>query len=163
MRRKALKKYLFLLVLGGFLFFASPVFSKSIDFSFKSYQGKVYRLSDFRGKYVLLNLFATYCPPCLGELQVLEKVSKRCGSKVKVISLLLDWQSAPLLSQLINTGRVNYLIGLANDQVLNAFPDFDTTPTTYLLNKKGERVEKIVGFTSYQDWIRLLQKYTSCN
>ncbi len=154
---------IFLFLFIGFLLFTPPAFSKSIDFSFKSYQGKVYKLSDFRGKYVLLNFFATYCPPCLGELQVLEKVSKKCGSKVKVISLLIDWQGAPLLSQLIDTGRLTYLIGLANDQVFKAFPDFDTTPTTYFLNKKGERVEKIVGFTSYQDWIKLINKYTSCN
>ncbi len=156
-------RVLFLFLFIGFLLFTTPAFSKSIDFSFKSYQGKVYRLSDFRGNYVLLNFFASYCPPCLGELQVLEKVSQRCGSKVKVISLLIDWQGAPLLSPLIETGKVTYLIGLASEEAFKAFPDFDTTPTTYLLNQKGERVKKIVGFTSYQDWIKLLQKYTSCN
>ena len=138
--------------------------ASSIDFTFYTPQGKRYSLSQFRGKYVLVNLFASYCPPCIVELGILNKISQSCNPKeLKIISLMVDTNDGFLLSKIVSARKLNYTVGLPTPKVFNVFPDFDITPTTYLIDKKGEKIQKFVGYKTYEEWLQILKKYVKCN
>jgi len=161
------KKFLiiFLLIISLNIFHSSGLMSSSIiNFEFYTYKGEKYNLQNFRGKYILLNLFTTYCPTCLVELNTLNKLNNTCKSDtLKIISLLVDREGIPLLPKIVTSHNLTYIVGIAPSNIFKIFPDFSITPTTYILNKKGSLVEKIVGYKNLKDWIKILNKYVSCN
>lgn len=152
------------LIFGILLFSQVSIDARTINFSFYTYDGKKYRLSDFNGKYILLNLFSSYCPPCMVELKVLQKLNDTCSNKgLQVISLMIDREGAPLLPKIVSSRNLTYPVGLANSEVFKIFNDFSTTPTTYLIDPKGTRLEKFVGFKNYEEWLKSLNQYVKCN
>lgn len=152
------------LILGILFFSYQALIARGINFSFYTHDGKKYSLSDFNGKYVLLNLFASYCPPCMVELKVFQKLNDTCGKKgLQVISLMIDREGAPLLPKIVSSRNLTYPVGLADSFILKIFSDFSITPTTYLLDPKGNRVEKFVGYKNYNEWIESLKQYVKCN
>lgn len=161
-----IKKVLFIF---AFLFIftfipSSALYSKTIDFSFSTYKGQKYKLSDFNGKYILINLFASYCPPCMIELKVLQKLHETCSARgLQVISLMIDKEGAPLLSRIVSSRNLTYPVGLANEEVFKIFKDFSITPTTYIVNPKGEIINKEVGYKNYNEWIKSLSAFVKCN
>ena len=161
------KKFLviFLLIISLNIFHSSGLMSSSIiNFEFYTYKGEKYNLQNLRGKYILLNLFTTYCPTCIVELNILNKLNNICKSdNLKIISLLVDREGIPLLPKIITSHNLTYTVGIAPSNIFKIFPDFSITPTTYILNKKGNLVEKIVGYKNLKDWIKILNKYVSCN
>ncbi|QER41746.1 TlpA family protein disulfide reductase [Thermodesulfobacterium sp. TA1] len=157
------KKWVLILI---FLFFISfsCVYASTLNFEYYTYQGAKQSLANHKGRYVLLNLFASYCPSCMIELNSLNKVSKACpNSKVQVVSLMVDRESSYLLPKLVASKSLTYEVGLAPANVNKFFPDFSKVPTTYLLNPEGKVIERIVGFKSSNAFLQLLSKYVSCN
>jgi peroxiredoxin len=158
------KFFLLLLITSLISFWALPQQAKATNFSFSTYDGKKYQLADFNGKYVLLNLFASYCPPCMVELKVFQRLQETCGQRgLQIISLMIDKEGASLLPRIVSSRNLTYPVGLANSEVFRIFSDFSITPTTYLLDPKGQRIEKFVGYHNYKEWIDSLTKYVKCN
>ncbi len=147
-----------------FILFCFVQAQAKIDFSFQTIDGKTYRLSNFNGKVVLLNLFASYCPPCMIELKVLQRLHESCSANgLQVISLMVDLDGAPLLPRIIKSRNLTYPVGLANKSVFETFRDFSTTPTTYIIDQKGTISNKVVGYHNFDEWKKLLSSYIKCN
>ncbi len=160
-----IKKYLFILIFITSLSFFSALNSSSIiDFDFYTYKGEKYSLQKFKGKYVLLNLFTTYCPMCLTELNILNKLNQTCKSdEYKIVSLLVDKEGMILLPKIVDSRNLTYIVGIAPSDIFKIFPDFSITPTTYILNQNGHLVERVVGYKNLKDWTKILNKYVNCN
>jgi len=156
---------LLIFVIGFSLFSFSALNSSSvINFDFYTYKGEKYSLQKFKGKYVLLNLFTSYCPMCLVELNTLNKLNQICKSnEYKIISLLVDKEGMPLLPKIVNSRNLTYIVGIAPSDIFKIFPDFSITPTTYILNQNGNLVERVVGYKNLKDWTKILNKYVNCN
>jgi peroxiredoxin len=120
------------------------------DFTFTDQAGKQYSLADFRGKVVLVNFWATWCPPCVEEMPSMEQLQRRMAQRPFVIlALSVDdsWE------------RVNRFMN-ANGLTLPVYDDFDKKistlygsfkyPETYIVDKKGKVAYKVVGGT---DWV----------
>jgi len=160
-----IKKYLFILIFITSLSFFSALNSSSIiDFDFYTYKGEKYSLQKFKGKYVLLNLFTTYCPMCLTELNILNKLNQTCKSdEYKIVSLLVDKEGMILLPKIVDSRNLTYIVGIAPSDIFKIFPDFSITPTTYILNQNSHLVERVVGYKNLKDWTKILNKYVNCN
>lgn len=160
-----IKKFFTLLILINFLMFSSSFsYAKAIDFTFSTYDGKNLKLSNFSGKYVLLNLFASYCPPCMIELKVFQKLHTTCSSKgLQVISLMIDREGASLLPKIVSSRGLTYPVGFANSEVFKIFKDFSITPTTYIIDPNGALIDKQVGYKNYDEWIKALSTMVKCN
>ncbi|PMP65868.1 MAG: hypothetical protein C0190_06230 [Thermodesulfobacterium geofontis] len=161
------KKYLFILIfIISLSFFSFSVLNSSyiVNFEFYTYKGEKYSLKNFKGKYILLNLFTSYCPMCLIELNTLNKLNNSCKSDgYKIISLLVDKEGITLLPKIVNSRNITYTVGIAPSEIYKIFPDFSITPTTYILNQNGNLVERVVGYKSLKEWIKILNKYVRCN
>lgn len=162
-----IKKYLFILIFFvSVSFFSLSVLESSsiINFDFYTYKGEKYSLQNFKGKYVLLNLFTSYCSMCLIELNTLNRLNNSCKSdKYEIISLLIDREGITLLPKIVNSHNLTYTVGIAPSNIFKFFPDFSITPTTYILNQNGNLVEKVTGYKGLKEWIKILNKYISCN
>ena len=146
---------LFCLVSGGF--YARPAqaaaragaASKAPDFTLKAVNGKTYRLSAYRGKAVLLNFWATWCPACREELPSLVALAKRLKGKVQVLSVSIDSSEAPL-KQYLRKHPLPFPVLSDPDRAV-AFDLYAVfgLPATFLIDRNGNMAERIYGA---QDW-----------
>ncbi len=152
---------------GVFYYFynSKPLTSSLIDLEFYTYKGEKYSLNDFKGKYVLLNLFSSYCNSCSVELNIFNKLNNICMKKdFEIVSLIIDKEGIPLLPQIVRSYNLSYTVGIAPSNIFKIFPDFSITPTTYIFNQKGHLVEKITGYENLDGWLKILKKYNmNCN
>jgi hypothetical protein len=76
---------------------------------------------------------------------------------------MIDKDGIPLLPQIVSSHNITYTVGIAPSNIFKFFPDFSWAPTTYILNQNGALVEKVVGYKNLKGWIKILNKYVSCN
>lgn len=145
------------LVLTG-MGFSSP--KKSPDISFSDLDGHRYHLSDFRGKVVVVNFFKSDCPPCMVELRELAKLYRKYEKDgLMIISLMIDEEGLPLLPRIVEAKGITYPVGLASEEVIQAFGGVYITPTTFIIDRQGEVVKRFIGYAGREYLEKKIRKY----
>lgn len=126
------------IVLLGFLL-GLPLASVAADFTLEDMQGKTHHLSDYRGKWVLVNFWATWCPPCLNELPELNALS-RAHQDVVVIGIAMEYATGKLVADFASKHHIAYPVVLGNRKIAAQIGDPDVLPTSYLYDPSGEQV-----------------------
>lgn len=150
-------------VLGLALAAASCAKNKpSIDFALKDSTGKVQRLSDYRGKVVMVNFWATWCAPCKIEIPwFVEFQSKYRGADFAVLGISMDEDGWDSVRPYMKDHNFDYPIVIGDDAVGKLFGQIDDLPTTFLIDRDGQIVKKHVGLISkgaYEEEIGALLK-----
>jgi peroxiredoxin len=108
------------------------------DFTFEGIQGKQIRLSDYRGKWVLVNFWATWCPPCREELPELVKLHQMHKDRdLVVIGVAMDETSKEKVAAFIDSHHVPYPIALADAAQAEQVGKVEVLPTSYLYDPSG--------------------------
>lgn len=118
--------------------------------------------SAYRGKVLLINFWATWCPPCREELPGFVKVQKELGPKgFTVIGISIDTSGVSVVRRFLKRMGITYPVGMSNSQVLDAFGGIQAIPISFLVNRKGEIVKSYQGYADHAmvkaDVERLLQ------
>lgn len=108
------------------------------NFSFKDVDGKSHQFSEYRGKWVVVNYWATYCGPCIAELPALNSVSKRFKDKVVVLGMEAGETPTPELKQFISQKKITYQIAPTQDSTMFALGLLYGVPTTFVINPEGK-------------------------
>jgi thiol-disulfide isomerase/thioredoxin len=142
MERDALMKRV---VFGFFLvIFSSAV--AAADFSFRDIAGKQHDLADYRGKWVLVNFWATWCPPCLKEIPDLMALHNEHKDKdLVVIGIATDYNNPKLVIDFAKEHRISYPVVLGNDAIVAQIGRVEGLPMTYMFNPQGKMVAYNVG------------------
>ncbi|ADL42985.1 alkyl hydroperoxide reductase/ Thiol specific antioxidant/ Mal allergen [Caldicellulosiruptor obsidiansis OB47] len=119
-----------------------------VDFRLLAVDGKEYSLLDFRGKKVLLNFFATWCPPCRAEIPDFERFHRE-NKDVVLIGINIQEDKATVEEFLSSMG-VTYPVLLDRDGKVSAQFGIEGIPTTFLIDKNGKIVAKNVGMMTYE-------------
>ncbi len=117
-----------------------------VDFELPDLQGKTHKLSDFRGKWVLVNYWATWCPPCLEELPelvIFHETHK--DTDAVVIGVNFEDVGTDKLSKFISDYSISYPIVRTKPGPSSALGPIPGLPTSYLVNPQGEVVAQKVG------------------
>lgn len=121
-----------------------------IDFSLSDLGGRKVSLSDYRGKVVLLNFWATWCPPCKAEMPGMEKLYQTFKDNPDFVMLAVDSQEqASVVQKFITDNQYHFKVLLDTDGQVNAKYSVQAIPTTYLIDRQG-RV--IAGKAGAHDW-----------
>ncbi len=122
------------------------VFSKPIDFNLPDLDGKMHKLSDFRGKWVLVNFWATWCPPCLEEMPELELFHNDHKDRDAIVVGINTENLKPrLLKRFLEDQFVSYPNLVSPGREPAVFGLVDRLPTSYLVSPDGEVVARQVG------------------
>jgi thiol-disulfide isomerase/thioredoxin len=123
------------------------------DFSVKALSGGEIKLSDYRGKVVLVNIWATWCAPCVKEFPSLQGLVKRMGGKVIVLAVSYDKHLEDIETFIKAFGGVpeNFLIAWDPDRKTTDVFGTDVLPETYIISAEGKMVRKIAGETTWDD------------
>lgn len=107
------------------------------DFALKSTQAQTLRLSALRGRVVVLNFFATWCPPCRAETPDLVAAERRFARKGVTFVGVDDRESAPLVSVFARMKGIRFPLVLDSDGAVGRRYDVRAIPTTYVLDRNG--------------------------
>lgn len=137
--------------------------NQSVDFSWEQ-DGKTIRLSEQKGNVVLLNFWATWCPPCRKELPDLSQISNELKDKnFKMIGISVDENTSALKTFLeknkLSYTQLHHPNGLLEKYMESGNQPQNVIPQTYIIDKQGKIVEKIIGGKSKEDFIRIINKY----
>ena len=141
-----LRKFSILVLLG--ILTGSVGAAEARDFSYPDLDGTMHHLSDYRGKWVLVNYWATWCPPCLEELPELEVFhNNHKDTKAVVLGVNMESIGTEQLRKFVEDQFISYPILLAGEdagdsQLLGKVPGL---PTSYLVDPGGKVVAREVG------------------
>lgn len=131
------------------------------DIAFEDGTGTKRSLADFKGRYVLLNLWATWCAPCRHEMPSLDRLQKRLGGKdFEVVALSVDRQGAGPSKKFLDDIKVEKL-ALYVDSTSKSLGALKATglPTTILIDREGREVGRLAGPAEWDgaDAVRLIE------
>jgi thiol-disulfide isomerase/thioredoxin len=120
--------------------------SPAPDFMLESLDGKSVRLSDLRGKAVLLNFWATWCGPCKIETPWLVELQNQYGSQgLQVIGVAMDDSGKDDIAKFAKDMGVNYPVLLGKEAVGDAYGGVSFLPESFFIGRDGKIVDKIMG------------------
>jgi thiol-disulfide isomerase/thioredoxin len=116
-------------------------------FTVKSVEGKSLKLSDFKGRPVVIDFWATWCGPCRAGMAHLETVQKRYESQGLVImGLSVDEEQPAAVKKYVQQLGVGFRIAMADERVLDLYGPVRSIPTTFFINRQGEVVRRVTGY-----------------
>lgn len=127
----------------------TPGDKKASNFTLKSTDGKEIKLSDYKGKIVILDFWATWCGPCRRGVPELISIQKEFKDDVVIIGISLDAESTkddikPFMKEM----GINYPIVYGDDKVVTDFGGIEAIPTSFVIDRQGNIVDQHVGLVS---------------
>lgn len=104
------------------------------DWKLKNESGTVFNFEDYKGEVVLINFWATWCPPCIAEMPSMQKLYNNYKGKVEFIFVTTDWYSD--INPFLKKNNYTFKVYRPDD----GYPDFfniTTIPRTFLIDKEG--------------------------
>ena len=127
------------LLLACLLAFGSAQVALADDWNLKDKDGVHYRLSEQKGKWVLVNFWAPWCAPCLEELPGLDAIQKQ-HKDLLVIGVAVLYRKKQDVMDAIQKASVSYPIVLGNEDIASDFGEMKGMPTSFLYSPSGKLV-----------------------
>jgi peroxiredoxin len=129
------------------------------DFALKDVDGKTVRLSDYKGKVVLLDFWATYCGPCKVEIPwFMDFERKHKDQGFAVLGVSMDDDGWDAVKPFVNDEGINYRIMVGNDSTADKFGGIEALPTTFLIDRDGKIADVHVGLTSKSEFENAIEQ-----
>ncbi|MGJ3195651.1 redoxin domain-containing protein [Peribacillus frigoritolerans] len=129
--------------------------AKAPNFSLKTLDGKQVELLDYEGKKVMLNFWATWCPPCKKEMPDMEKYTQQAGDDVVVLAVNIDPEND--VQAFVEDNGITFTIPLDSRSAKNPVNErykILSIPTTYFIDKKGIIRNKVISAMTLKDMER---------
>lgn len=116
------------------------------SFSLRSLDGRLVRLSDYRGKAVVLDFWATWCKPCRASMPHLNEMQNRFGTRLVVVGVSIDDGGTHAVKRFADDLGIKFKVAMADERVLDAYGPIRSIPTTFFINRRGEIARRVVGY-----------------
>lgn len=126
------------------------------DFTLQDAEGKSLKLSDLRGKVVLLNFWATWCGPCALEIPWFVEFQQQFKNRgLEIVGVSMDEDGWTAVKPYIAQHKINYHVLLGNDSVSQLYGGVDSLPTTFIIDRDGRfAVAPHVGLAEKNEYLQ---------
>ena len=125
--------------------------SQKVELELKDINGRALKLSDYKGKVLLINFWATWCVPCRSEIpDLVELQSKYKDHGLQIVGITYPPQELSEVQRYVKKAKVNYPIALGTKPTKALFTTSETLPITVVVDRNGE-VKHIIEGVLYSD------------
>jgi len=131
-----------------------------VTFTLTDTEGSVFTEKNTRGKYLVVNFWATWCTPCLKEIPAFVEFYNKNSNHVEILGLDYEPVNLPVINEFVERFSINYPIILytdTNDSEYSKFGEIVGMPTTLIYSPDGELIRTFMGEVTIED----LDKYIS--
>lgn len=119
------------------------------DFALRDLQGRTVRLSDYRGKIVFLNLWATWCPPCREEMPSMERLSRKLQGRDFVMLAVSEDEDPSTVRGFVEQMKLSFPVLLDSQGTLPSRYGVTGYPETFVIDRGGSVIQHVIG---PEDW-----------
>lgn len=123
------------------------------NFSLPATDGKIINLSDYKDKIVVLDFWATWCPPCREGIPDLIELKNKYGTDIEIIGISVDTDSKDEVIPFMKEYGINYPVVYGNMSVYQQYGEIRNIPTSFIINKEGKIFKKYVGLVPKATYI----------
>ena len=121
--------------------------------------GETVESNAYNGKILLVNFWATWCPPCREELPSLKSLQEKYGDKgFSVLGVSIDKGGSKMVARFVRKIRLNYPVVLGNSSLGKEFGGFFGVPASFLIDRSGMVVKSYAGYVSHEQLEEDIQK-----
>jgi peroxiredoxin len=129
------------------------------DFELKDVNGKVVHLSDYKGKVVLLDFWATWCEPCGVEIPWFTDFQRKYKDRgFTVLGVSMDDGGWKDVKPFVAERKINYQVVMGDDKTSDQYGDVEALPTTFVIDRDGRIASVHVGLTDKKEFDDAIQK-----
>jgi len=123
------------------------------NFALKGLDGKTIELKKLQGKVVVVNFWATWCPPCRREIPGMVKVYEKYKSKgLEIVGIALDQGGWDDVKPYLAKNKITYPIVIGDQKLTELYGGIEAIPTTFIVDRKGNIAAKHVGALMDEDF-----------
>ncbi|MGD2186287.1 MAG: TlpA disulfide reductase family protein [Desulfobacterales bacterium] len=120
------------------------------DFTLPGLDDKMVSLSDYRGHVVLVNIWATWCPPCVDEMPSMEKLYQELkGENFEILAVSIDAAGKKAVAPFMKKYNLSFPVLMDPDGSIQTLYQTTGVPESFIINQEGVLIEKIIGA---RDW-----------
>lgn len=154
------KSGLFSLLLTGFLSFSAMCTAQEVvNFRLPDLQGQLQDIAQYRGKWLIVNFWATWCGPCVAEIPELNAFEARRKQQANVIGIAFEKTPVDQIRRFVQQFNITYPILLIGEQPLVPLEPLKGLPSTFLLSPRGEYLHAHVGPVTVGQLEELLDQF----
>ena len=147
-------------VLLGTALLYSTSSSKAPEATFVLLDGSLRTANDFRGKVTLVNFWATSCATCVAEMPMIVRAHEKYRSRgYETLAVAMSYDPPSYVVNFASTRKLPFAVALDNTgAAANAWGDVKVTPTTFVVNKRGNIVKRYVGKPNFDELDKLIEE-----
>ena len=119
------------------------------DFTLTDTEGEKVSLSDYKGKVIILNFWATWCGPCKMEIPSFIELQEKYRDDLVILGVSLDRNGPQVVVPFVKKNEINYPIVYGNGQVVQAYGGVRGIPTTFVIDRDFNIQRKYVGYREH--------------
>lgn len=117
----------------------------AVDFTLPDSDGQLHHLSDLRGRWVLVNFWATWCTPCVTEIPIIQQFVETHADSLVAIGINFEEIDSAMLQQAITDLEIRYLVVQAGESPILPFEPLKGLPSTFLVSPDGHLMYRHTG------------------
>lgn len=115
--------------------------------------GKTVNSTDFKGRVIVLDFWATWCQPCQAEISGFIELQKKYQAQgLAVVGISVDQAGSGIVKSFVQKDGINYPVVLADSKVVAAYGGIEAIPTTFIIDRAGRIVKQHLGFTGKEEF-----------
>lgn len=131
------------------------VLQETVTFTLPNIDGTTFNLSEHKGKKVILNFWATWCPPCIAEIPHLIELQNK-NDNVLIVGIALDTDQSKV-PPFVAKKNINYPTLYGNAEFTEYFGGINSIPETIILNEDHKIINRVVGYHTLKEFENLIQ------